>query len=147
MTDEQRAERSREQLFLDQSRYTMEQVEGFVRKALAGPDETDPIMIVTTDEGPNPLAYEQDSESFNWEEATDEDLREKFEIELGLYLPGVEPSAAGVHDGMSLVNTFRGLFDAYFGTSYGQLPDQSFIYRDKAHPYLITEITDRLALP
>jgi hypothetical protein len=35
-------------------------------------------------------------------------------------------------------------FDAYFATSYGQLPDRSFVYRDKAHPYLITEVTDRL---
>jgi hypothetical protein len=147
VTDEQRAERSREQLFLDQSRYTMERVEAFVRDALAGPDETDPIMIVTTDEGPNPLAYEQDPEAYNWEQASDADLREKFEIELGLYLPGIDPEEAGVHDGMSLVNTFRGLFDAYFGTSYGPLPDRSFIYRDKAHPYLITEITDRLEVP
>jgi hypothetical protein len=144
VTDDDRAGRSREQLFLDQSRYTMDRVEAFVRDALAGPDETDPIIVVTTDEGPNPLAYEEDDDAFDWETASDADLREKFEIELALYLPGVDPSAAGVHDSMTLVNTFRGLFDAYFGTSYGQLPDRSFIYKDKAHPYLITEVTDRL---
>jgi hypothetical protein len=144
VTDEERADRSRERLFVDQSRYTMDRVESFVREALAGPDETDPIIVVTTDEGPNPLAYEKDDDAFDWERASDAELREKFEIELALYLPAVEPSAAGVHDRMSLVNVFRGLFDAYFGTSYGQLPDRSFVYRDKAHPYLITEITDRL---
>jgi hypothetical protein len=144
VTDEEGADRSREQLFIDQSRYTMDRVESFVRKALAGPGETDPIIVVTTDEGPNPLAYEKDDDAFDWEKATDAELREKFEIELALYLPGVDPSAVGVHDRMSLVNVFRGLFDGYFGTSYGQLPDRSFVYRDKAHPYLITEVTDRL---
>jgi hypothetical protein len=144
VTDDQRAERTRERLFLDQSRYTMARVEAFVREALAGPDATDPILVVTTDEGPNPLAYEQDPERYNWEQASDADLREKFEIELGLYLPGVDPEGAGVHDGMSLVNVFRSLFDAYFGTSHGQLENRSYVYRDKAHPYLITEVTDRL---
>jgi hypothetical protein len=139
VTEDESADRTRGQLFIDQSRYTMDRVE-----ALAGPDETDPIIVVTTDEGPNPRAYEKDDDAFDWERATDAELREKFEIELALYLPGVDPAAAGVHDRMSLVNVFRGLFDAYFGTSYGQLPDRSFIYRDKSHPYLITEVTDRL---
>ncbi|MFL5750918.1 MAG: hypothetical protein ACJ767_09920 [Chloroflexota bacterium] len=146
VTDDAAADRSREQLFLDQSRYTMGRVESFVREALAGPDESDPIVVVTTDEGPNPLAYEQDDDAFDWQAASDADLREKFEIELGLYLPGVQAATAGggPHDRMSLVNVFRALFDAYFGMSYGQLPDRSYVYRDKAHPYDITEVTDRL---
>ena len=46
---------------------------------------------------------------------------------------------------MTLVNAFRGLFDAYFGTAYGPLPDRSFVYPDKAHPYRLTDITERLA--
>ena len=144
VTPEAAEGRSRQQRFLDQSRYTMARVAAFVREALAGPDETDPVIVVTTDEGPNPLAYEKDEDAFDWEHATDDELREKFEIELGLYLPGVDPAAAGVHERMSLVNVFRGLFDAYFGTAYGQLPDRSFVYRDRSHPYRITEVTDRL---
>jgi hypothetical protein len=144
VSEEDAVGRSRQRQFLDQSRYTMRRVESFVRDALAGPDDADPIIVVTTDEGPNPLAFERDDDAFDWEAATDDELREKFEIEVGLYLPGVDPAAAGVHDGMSLVNVFRGLFDAYFGTSYGQLPDRSFVYRDKGHPYRITEVTDRL---
>jgi hypothetical protein len=143
--EEERAERSREQRFLDQSMYTMARVEAFAREALAGSDESDPIIVVTTDEGPNPLAYERHPEAYNWEQASDADLREKFEIELALYLPGVDPADAGVHTGMTLVNAFRVLFDAYFATSYGQLPDRSFVYPDKAHPYRLTDVTDRLA--
>lgn len=142
--EDERADRSRERLFLDQAAYTMDRVEAFARRALAGPDETDPIIIVTTDEGPNPLAFERHPETYNWEQASDADLREKFEIELGLYLPGVTARESGIHDGMTLVNTFRVLFDAYFGTSYGQLPDRSFVYPDKAHPYRLIDVTERL---
>ena len=144
VTDEQRADRTRERLFLDQARYTMDRVEAFVARALAGPDESDPIIVVTTDEGPNPLAYDRHPETYNWERASDADLREKFEIELALYLPGLNAADAGLHDGMTLVNTFRVLFDAYFGTDYGPLPDRSFIYPDKAHPYRLIDVTERL---
>jgi hypothetical protein len=122
----------------------MTRVQAFVRRALAGPDDTDPIIVVTTDEGPNPLAYERHPETYDWEKASDADLREKFEIELALYLPGVPAADAGIHPGMTLVNTFRAMFDTYFGTSYGQLPDRSFVYRDPDHPYRLTDVTDRL---
>jgi len=140
----ERSERSRERLFLDQAQYTMARVEAFTRLALAGPDETDPIIIVTTDEGPNPLAFDRHPETYNWEQASDADLRVKFEIELALYLPGVSPADTGLHDGMTLVNTFRVVFDAYFGTANGSLPDRSFIYPDKAHPYRLIDVTERL---
>jgi hypothetical protein len=145
VTDEQRAERTTQRLFIDQSRYTMGRVDSFVREALAGPGETDPIIVVTTDEGPNPRAYERHPETYDWEHASVDDLREKLEIELALHLPGKTAAEAGVHPGMSLVNTFRAIFDAYFGTAYGQLPDRSFIYPDKAHPYRLTDVTDRIA--
>lgn len=145
VTEQQRAERSREQLFIDQARYTMDRIEGIVRKALAGPDGTDPIIVVTTDEGPSPLAFERRPETYNWELASVDDLRQKLEIELAFYLPGLTPADAGIRPGMTLVNTFRTVFDAYFGTSYGQLPDRTFVYPDKAHPYRFIDVTDRIA--
>lgn len=145
VSEEERAERSRERLFLDQATYTMSRVEAFVRKALAGPDESDPIIVVTTDEGPNPLAYERHPETYDWEQAPDDDLREKFEIELAIYLPGRTAADTGIHAGMTLVNTFRALFDTYFGTAYGLLPDRSFVYPDMSHPYRLTDVTERLA--
>jgi hypothetical protein len=144
VTDEQRSDRTPERLFVDQSRYTMTRVEAFVQEALAGPDETDPIIVFTTDEGPNPLESERHPDTYDYEKASVDDLREKLEIELELYFPGVTPEAAGIHDGMSLINIFRSLFDTYFGTTYGQLPDRSFIYPNKLHPYRLTDVTDRI---
>lgn len=145
VTEDQRADRTIEQLFIDQSLYTMARVDAFVDKALAGPDETDPIIIFTTDEGPNPRKSEIHPDTYDYEKASVDDLREKLEIELEFYFPDVTPAEAGIHDGMSLVNVFRSLFDAYFGTSYGRLPDRSFIYPNKAHPYRLTDVTDRIA--
>ncbi len=145
VTDDEQEERETERLFIDQARYTMTRVETIVRKALEGPDATDPIIVVTTDEGPNPLSFEHDEDTYDWEQASVDDLREKLEIELALYLPGKTAAEAGIHPGMSLVNTFRAIFDTYFGTSYGQLPDRSFIYPNKSHPYRLTDVTDRIA--
>jgi hypothetical protein len=45
---------------------------------------------------------------------------------------------------MSSVNTFRLVFNLYFGTDYPMLPDRSWIHRDKHHPFDLTDVTSRL---
>ena len=48
------------------------------------------------------------------------------------YLPGDGPQA--VYPSITPVNTFRLIFDTYFGTAYGLLPDQSFGGANQAVP-------------
>ena len=48
---------------------------------------------------------------------------------------------------ISSVNTFRLLFDHYFGTQLGMLPDRSFAPYVAGKPFDVFEITDRLAAP
>jgi hypothetical protein len=99
-------------------------------------------VIIQTDEGPNPPAFDDDAESFTWTTASQEDLEIKYPVLNAFYLPGVTDSK--VYAGMSTVNTFRLLFSTYFGADLPLLPDRLYIYRDKAHPYAFTDITDRL---
>lgn len=40
------------------------------------------------------------------------------------------------------VNTFRLLFDKYFGTTYGPLPDRIFAFPDYSHIYDFFEVTE-----
>lgn len=145
LTPELRRGRSANELFLEQARYTNTRVRAIVETLLAGPEATRPIIVVQTDEGPNPARYERDPTSFAWTDATLGELRVKFEILNAFYLPGVEVPA--IPPTMSPVNTFRLIFSLYFGADLPLLPDRQVIFRDKAHPYDFTDVTDRLASP
>jgi hypothetical protein len=110
---------------------------------LAGPEETDPVVVIQSDEGPHPVRFQNDEDAMVWPEATDTELGEKFRILDAVYLPG--EGADAELGSFTPVNTFRIIFDRYFGADLPLLPDRSWVYRDTEHPYQLTEITDRLA--
>lgn len=140
----------------DASRTAVEQYQtqwGFVDREmrslieglLAGPEESRPIIILTTDEGPNPPNMPLIEGDIDWSKATDAQLDQKFSIFAAYYLPGVD--ASELYPGMSSVNSFRFVFDRYFDAGLGLLPDRSYIHQDKHHPYVLTDVTDRLPQP
>ena len=129
--------------YLDQLRYTNARMQQMIDSLLAGPEESDPIVVIQSDEGPHPLRLENDEDGYQWPEATDEELGGKFRILDAVYLPG-EGSDAELGS-FTPVNTFRIIFDRYFGADLPLLPDRSWIFQDSTHPYRMTEITDRLA--
>jgi hypothetical protein len=129
--------------YLEQLKYTNARMQQMIDDLLAGPAETDPILVIQSDEGPHPPALEADEDAYEWPDATDADLGGKFRILDALYLPG-EGSDAELGS-FTPVNTFRIIFDRYFGADLALLPDRSWIFQDSTHPYRMTEITDRLA--
>jgi hypothetical protein len=122
--------------------YVGRELERLIDPLLAGPDAEDPIIVVTTDEGPNPDGMPTVGGDLAWGSATDAQLDQKFSIFAGYYLPGVETS--GLYPTMSSVNTFRLIFGLYFGADLPLLPDRNWIHRDKHHPFDLTDVTDRL---
>jgi hypothetical protein len=114
-----------------------------VDQLLAGPDDTDPIVVIQSDEGPHPDRLEADEDSFEWPDATDTELGEKFRILDALYLPGEGTDAE--LGSFTPVNSFRIIFDRYFDADLPLLPDRTWVFQDSTHPYRMTEITDRLA--
>lgn len=77
-------------------------------ETLISESETPPIIIIQGDSGVT---------KGNW-----------LKIINALYLRGEENPK--LYSTMSPVNTFRLIFDTYFGTDYGLLPDESFFGRD-----------------
>ena len=55
------------------------------------------------------------------------------------YLPGVRNPP--LHPSFSSVNTFRVIFNLYFGTRYPLLPDRSFVFIYK-HLYKFLDVTE-----
>ncbi len=109
---------------------------------LLSKSEVAPIIILQADEGPYPERYRATMRTFNWEEATDMEIKEKMGILNAYYLPGVDGSA--LYPSITPVNSFRLAFDLYFGTHLGLLPDVSYAYVDYSHPYQFLDVTDRV---
>ncbi|KPL22681.1 MAG: hypothetical protein AMJ75_07635 [Phycisphaerae bacterium SM1_79] len=101
-----------------------------------------PIIIVQADEGPYPQGLEVGSKPFNWQTASNAQLREKMGILNAYYLPDVNKDI--LYESITPVNSFRIVFNLYFGTDLGLLPDESYVFTDTGHIYKFINVTDKL---
>jgi hypothetical protein len=126
-TAEERRTLPVEELYEDQLRWTNERILGLVDRALDVPPGDRPIMILQ-------------AERFDWlTDATPEEILQKHGVLNAMYLPGIDAAAAGVHDRMSPVNTFRIVFNEYFGADLPPLPDRVYLTPSYARMYDFTE--------
>jgi len=105
----------------------------------AYPADAQPVIVFQGDEGPYPPRTQP--HSFVWTEATDAEINEKMRILNAVYAPGCE---ALLRPGMTPVNTFRVVFNHFFGTGLAELPDHSYTYRDLKHLYDFVDVTERI---
>jgi hypothetical protein len=59
----------------------------------------------------------------------------------------VAPRAAELYPAISPVNSFRVVFNAYFGTALPMLPDRVFAHQSESRPYAFAELTETLRPP
>ena len=131
--------------FEQQLTFTNTHIRQIVDGLLSGPEETRPIVIIQADEGPYPARYAADWNHFDWATATSDELEIKYGILNAMYLPGPAPAdAPEPYPSISSWNTFRLVFDRYFGTNYQLLPDRSYTSKTYLLPYDLTDVTDRL---
>jgi len=118
-----------------------QKTEKLVETILAS-SKTPPIIVIQADEGPYNMIYPMPKGRFNFKDASDDTLNERFPILNALYLPGVDTS--DLYFSMTPVNTFRFIFNKYFGANLELLPDKNYVYQDEDHFYKFIEVTDRL---
>ncbi len=107
------------------------------------PEERQPIIVIQGDEGPGPVGWNPNTKAhYDWTRAPQKVLDEKFRIFNSYYMPGLEDT--GLYDNISPVNSFRLIFNKYFGADLALLPDRSYIFRDELHPYEFIDVTDRV---
>lgn len=92
--------------YADQVAYLNERLEAVVGSILQA-SEPEPIIVITADHG--------------WADRNPED---KLSIFQAYYFPGER--VEGLYPTISAVNTFRVVFDSYFGTEFGTLPDVGY---------------------
>lgn len=144
------AKRSRGENYLDQVAFANDLVLDLIR-TIRRNAEREPIIVLQADEGPWPAPYAGneidglglDVKAVDWTRASDAELREKIGILNAFHLPGLDPDV--VYPGMTPVNTFRVIFNHYFGTALPLLPDRSYVFRDNDRLYSFMDVTDRLA--
>ncbi len=138
--------RSRVKNYTDQVIFANAQILELIDRIRAT-STTDPVIVIQSDEGPWPAPYAGNEHEFgrdvsavDWSQVPGDELREKMRILNALYLPGDEP--APFHPAMTPVNTFRIIFNRYFGTDLPLLPDRNYVFVDDAHLYKFKDVTD-----
>jgi len=139
--EEEAESKDEAQLFEQQLHFTNDQIRRTVATLLEGPDERDPIIILSADEGPY-LCGENDDMSCVERDAEAYGIR--YGVLRAYYLPGLDYEVPADDSG---VNIFRTIFREYFGADLPDLPNRSYDFPDKQHLYDFRDITDELPLP
>ncbi|GJL64396.1 MAG: hypothetical protein NPIRA04_30500 [Nitrospirales bacterium] len=93
----------------------------------------DPVIILQADHGSRM--------QLDWGSATNTNFNEAYSIFSALYLPGMTFRPA--YNDISPVNTFRLVFNAYFGTDFKILENKSY-YSTWENPYKFVDITEQV---
>ncbi len=141
-------ERTREENYANNAEFANASVLSLVDALLAADPEHPPIIVIQSEEGPWPKRFEDEGSGFSWtDEATDEELHEKFGILLAFFMPGLpgdRAEEAGLYSSISLVNEFRVILNHYFGTEYELLPDRNYVWPAQSQIYEFVDVTDRV---
>jgi type II secretory pathway pseudopilin PulG len=140
VTEAKENSRSFEENVVMQTQFANRKIKELIDELLRVPDYKKPIIILQSDEGPP--QFNRDPGDLRWAQETDEELRYKFGILNAYYLPGVKDP--GLYPTITPVNSFRKVFNLYFGTDLDLLPDESYVFGSSAKPYSFQRVTERL---
>jgi hypothetical protein len=141
LTREKASQRSDRENFVTQIVFINKKMKALINK-LQSDSDPQPIIIVQSDEGPYPQNRKITFNGFDWESASDAQIREKMGILNAYYLPDVNQNV--LYPSITPVNSFRIIFNLYFGTELELLPDESYIFSDTRHIYKFINVTDKL---
>jgi hypothetical protein len=113
--------------YLEQVRFANSQIERIVGQLVDKPADEQPIIVIQADEGPYPRLGTHFPAS--WANEPPGDVRVKFGILNAYYLPGPR-SEFTEYPSITPVNTFRMIFNRYFGADLATLPDASYATAD-----------------
>jgi hypothetical protein len=122
--------------YIEKLIYVNESIKEAVRRILSESSEP-PIIIIQADHGPG--AY------LNWESIEKSCIWERTSILNAYYLPE-NHSEDDFYSTITPVNTFRLVFDRYFGTQLGYLNDRTY-YSPWERPYNFTELSQQVQEP
>ncbi len=125
--------------YLNQLTYTNKLLENLIEIILSKSD-IPPIIILQADQGPATLFdLPSKPDGGGWDNPTEEMLKERMGIFNTYYLPNGGNEL--LYDTITPVNTFRVIFNFYFGMDYSMLSDDVY-YSSKKAPFTFINVTD-----
>jgi hypothetical protein len=108
--------------------------------------KTPPVIIIQSDEGPFKVdEMNKHGEGIDWTKVSTGALRHHMHIINAYYVPAWKDNPEAVlYPKITPVNTFRLLFNTYFGTNFAALEDRIFMIPHLNYPYKYIDITDIL---
>ena len=140
LTEQETKGKSERENYVNQLSCTNKMVKNLVNLLLKHPEEK-PVIILQADEGPVPIKNKLDR-PYEWKNATRESIKEKLGILNAYYLPGITNNS--LYPSITPVNSFRIIFNQYFGTNHKLLPDRNYTFEDLAHYYNFIDVTEEL---
>ncbi|WP_191060951.1 sulfatase-like hydrolase/transferase [Geminicoccus harenae] len=137
LSREQSDARGRVQGYVEQVRYAGKVIRDLVT-ALQQREGPPPIIIIQADEGPFPETDVGHIRS--WREATHDELQIKMGILNAYYFPDGDYDL--LYPTITPVNSFRMLFNKYFGSDLERLPDRIYAFPDIFRLYDFFDVTD-----
>jgi hypothetical protein len=120
--------------YADQLTFIDQKITRLVDEILSAAD-VEPIIVIQSDHGPN-FAY--DPNDYFLQTPPPGILREKMGILNAYFLPDYNDE--DLYESISPVNTFRLIFNRYFGTDFPLLDDQCY-YSTLQFPYLLSDVS------
>lgn len=118
--------------YRDQLIYVNDRVRQTIDGILSG-SERPVIIILQADHGPG--------STLDWDDVDRTNLKERFSILNAYYFP--DEASVALYDGITPVNTFRLVFNHYFGADYELLRDESY-FSTYSRPYAFMNVTDEV---
>jgi hypothetical protein len=131
-----------EMFYLNQVKYVNKRVELLINTLLKD-SNSPPIIILQGDHGSGFFFHPMPDRNMNdiAEQDAKSILKAQFEILNAYYLP--DGGEKYLYDGISPVNTFRVIINAYFGGHLELLPDLNY-YSNHRTPYNFIDVTDKV---
>lgn len=138
VTEEEAKGRDELENYLKQLACTNKKIKVLVDKILES-TSGNAIIIMQADEGPDPIKY---SLAENWQNSSVEALREKTAILNASFFP--DKNYGNLYESITPVNTFRVIFNQYFGGNFDLLEDKIYMIESKERPYKFFDITTQV---
>lgn len=123
------------QKYLDQLIFISKQIIPVLQKIIQN-SKNPPIIILQADHGPSSIFGKREEWLKNYSE---EGVKERSSILYAVFLPNKDYSQ--FYDSITPVNTFRIIFNKFFGENYELLPDKTY-YTSYEKIYFFKDVTD-----
>ena len=117
------------QQYIQQVQFSNKMIKKFVNEILS--KEKSSIIIIASDHG---SAWD-----VNWNEPTEEDMYQRLSNFNAIYFPDPEKRTV-LDDNRTMVNTFRLVFNSYFGSDY-EILDSKLYWGWNMKPYYFEEVS------